>query len=296
MSLLTAVTRGVIKRPHYILVHGIPGIGKTVFASKAPNPIFLCAEKGTHHLDVARLELGNFADFLKAIAELRSESHDYKTVVIDTLDHVEPLIFKEICQEKNKKSIEDIGYAKGYIFALEYWSRLITGLEALREEKDMNIILLAHTEVKAYNDPQLTEPYDRYIVKLHHKAANLFIDRVESVLFANYFTHLEERNGKVKAFGDGTRILFTENRPAWQAKNRFELPHKLPLEWEDFDQACRTQRSQSPEAVKAKIDELLKEVKDATLKEKILAKLKEAGDDAKVLVAIENRLKTIVAA
>ena len=86
-------------------------------------------------------------------------------------------------------------------------------------------------------------------------------------------------------------FFFTEHRPAWQAKNRFELPHKLPLEWEDFEQACQTQKSQSPDAVKAKIDELLKEVKDAALKEKIQAKLKEAGDNAKILVAIENRLK-----
>ena len=296
MSLLTSVTRGVVKRPHYILVHGMPGIGKTVFASKAPSPIFLCAEKGTHHLDVARLELSNFEDFLGAIAELRSQQHDYKTVVIDSVDHLEPLIFQEVCKAKEKKSIEDIGYAKGYIFALEYWSKLVSALENLREEKDMNIILLAHTEVKAHNDPQLPEPYDRYIVKLHHKAANLLIDRVECVLFANYFTHLEEKNGKSKAYGDGTRLLFTEPRPAYQAKNRFELPHKLPLEWDDFEQGCSTQKSQSPEAVRAKIDELLKEVKDLALKEKIQAKLKEAGDNAKVLVAIENRLKTIVAA
>jgi hypothetical protein len=295
MSLLSTVTSGVIKRPHYILVHGMPGIGKTVFASKAPSPIFLCAEKGTHHINVDRLELTSFDQFLTAVSELRNTENKYKTVVIDTVDHLEPLIFAEVCKEKDKKSIEDIGFAKGYIYALEYWNKLIAGLEALREEKDLNVILLAHTEVKAHNDPQLPEPFDRYIVKLHHKAANLLIDRVECVLFANYFAHLEEKNGKARAYSDGTRLMFTEHRPAWQAKNRFELPFKLPLDWEDFDNACRVQKSQSPETVKAKIDELIKEVKDATLKEKIIAKLKEAGDNAKVLVAIENRLKTIVA-
>lgn len=296
MSLLESVKSGIVKRPHYVLLHGMPGIGKTTFASKAPAPIFLCSEKGTNHLDVSRLELNSFNEFMTALAELKSQDHNYKTVVIDTVDHIESLIFKEVCKDKDKKSIEDIGYAKGYIFALDYWNQFIDALESLIDGKGMNVILLAHTEVKAHNDPQLPEPYDTYKVKLHHKAASLLIDRVECVLFANYFTHLEEKNGKPKAFGDGSRILFTEHRPAFQAKNRFELPFKLPLEWEDFAQACISQKSQSSADVKQKIAELLKEVKDAALKKKIEAKLTEIGDDTKKLVAIENRLKTIVAA
>lgn len=297
MGLLESVTRGVVKMPHYILVHGMPGIGKTTFASKAPSPIFLCAEKGTKHLDVARLELTNFGDFVKAVNELATTDHIFKTVVIDTVDHVETLIFKEVCKDNEKSSIVNIGYAKGYDYALDYWNKLISALEDLREKKGTNIVLLAHTEIKTHNDPQLTEPYDCYNVKLHKKAASLLIDRVECVLFANYFVHLEEKSGKkTKAFGDGSRILFTEHRPAFQAKNRFELPFKLALEWDDFEKGCQTQKSKAPADLKSNVASLLKEVKDIELKKKIELKVKEVGDDARKLAAIENKLRTIISA
>ncbi len=297
MSLLSAVTTGIVKKPHYILVHGLPGIGKTTFASKAPAPLFLCAEKGTSHLDVARLELSDFNSFLTAIRELSTTQHSFKTVVLDTVDHIETLIFKEVCKDKEKTSIEDIGYAKGYEFALDYWQKLVGGLEELRETKGMNIVLLAHTIVKPHNDPQLPEPYDTYKVKLHHKAASLLIDRVECVLFANYQIHLNvEKGTKTKAFGDGSRILYTEYRPAFQAKNRFELPFKLPLDWEDFERGCSTEKTKDVSSIKANIAELMKELKDAELKKKIEARLKEVGDDSTKLMAVENRLRTIVAA
>lgn len=302
MSLLSTVTNGVVPRPHYILLHSEPGIGKTTFGSNAPNPIFLCAEKGTRHLDVNRLELGDFQKFLEVIEELRVEKHDYQTVIVDTVDHVEPLIHRLVCADKKKESIEDIGYAKGYIYALEYWRELVAGLERLRDERGMNIILLAHTEIKSHNDPQLPEPYDTYKIRLHHKAAAILVERVECVLFAKYFTHIEEKEGasKVKAYGDGTRVVFTDNRPSFLAKNRFNLPFMMPFKkdssWQDFEQACIASQNRSISQIKENILKLLPEVKDKETKEKIEARLKEVGDDPKMLIAIEERIKTIVAA
>jgi ribosomal protein L14E/L6E/L27E len=296
LSLLSKVSTGVVKRPHYILMHGLPGLGKSTFASKAPKPIFLCAEKGTNHLDVSRLELNTFPDFLQAIKELETSSHDFKTVVIDTVDHIEPLIFKEVCRDQGKSSIEQIGYAKGYIFALEYWKQFVEGLERLRD-RGMNVVILAHTEIKTFQDPQLAEGYDRYQVKLHQKAANFIIDRVECVLFANYETYLKTDDGsKTKAFGDGARVLYTEHRPAFVAKNRFGLKFKLPLEWDDFAAGCEAPKTEGVIEFKKAIEELLPQVKDPELKKRVEKHLSEIGDDAKKLSAALNKLKTIVAA
>jgi hypothetical protein len=297
MSFLSKVTTGPVKRPHYLLMHGLPGIGKSTFAAEAPAPIFLCAEKGTNHLDVSRVELGAFGDFMGAIQELFETKHEYKTVVIDTVDHLEPLIFREVCKEKSKDSIEDIGFSKGYIYALDYWHKLIQGLEILREEKSMNVILLAHTEVKTFNDPQQTEGYDRFQVKLHHKAANLLIDRVDNVLFSNYKTFLHQRDGqKVKALGDGARVVYTDHRPAFVAKNRYNLPFELPLSWESYAAGCERKQQKSPAELLENIQELLKAVKDASMKQKIESHLAKVKDSAAELAKVENRLKTIVSA
>jgi hypothetical protein len=298
MSLLSKVTTGPVKKPHYLLMHGLPGIGKSSFAAEAPSPIFLCAEKGTSHLNVSRLELSTFGDFMGALKELFETKHDFKTVVIDTVDHLEPLIFKEVCKDKDKDSIEDIGYAKGYIFAIDYWQKLISALEILREEKGMNVILLAHTEVKTFNDPQLPEGYDRYQVKLHHKAAGLLIDRVEAVLFANYkvFIRQKKDGDKVKALGDGSRVIYTEPRPAFVAKNRYSLPFEIPLSWESFASGSETQQQKTPAELMENISELLKNVKDSGLKQKIESYLPKVKDSAVELSKVENKLKTIVSA
>lgn len=297
MSFLSKVTTGPVKKPHYLLMHGVPGIGKSSFAADAPAPIFLCAEKGTNHLDVTRLELTSFGDFMGTIKELFETKHDYKSVVIDTVDHLEPLIFREVCKDKGKESIEDIGYAKGYIFALDYWQRFVQALEILREEKNMNVILLAHTEVKTFNDPQQPEGYDRYQVKLHSKAAGILIDRVDAVLFANYKTFLRQKDGeKVKALGDGSRVIYTEPRPAFVAKNRYSLPFELPLAWDAFSAGSEKQEQKTPDELLQNIGELLKSVKDNSMKQKIEAYLPKIKESAAELSKVENRLKTIVSA
>lgn len=296
MSLLSQATTGKVIRPYYILVHGIPGIGKSMFGAGAPSPIFLCAEEGTSHLDVTRLELKTFPQFMEAIAELRNTEHKFKSVVIDTIDHLEPLIWNEVTKAKNKESIEDIGYAKGYIFALEYWKQFTDALEALRAQKKMNIILLAHTDVKTFNDPQLVEGYDRYQVKLHHKAAGLVIDRVEAVLFANYktFLHKKDETSKVKGLGEGTRVIYTEHRPAFVAKNRYDLPFEIPLEWADFTRFAEGERSVEPDAILANIQTLLASLKNPEQKKKLEDFISKNKSNTKELLKTETRLKAIV--
>ncbi len=301
MSLLKSVVTGVIKRPHYVLMHGMPGIGKSTFASTFPKPLFLCAEKGTANLNVTRLELNSFELFEKALTELLNEAHDYQTVILDTVDHIEPLIFKEVAKDQKKNSIEDIGYAKGYIFALEYWNKLIALVEQCREKRNMHIVILAHTEVKPHNDPQLPEPYDTYRVKLHSKAANLLVDRAECVLFANYLTGLDDKGLKTKAYGDGTRTIYTEFRPAFTAKNRFDLPFSIKFDeafgFAEFDALCNPEKtSDTPELVKQQIAELMKQVKDKEILKKVETHVKSVGEDLRKLIAAKNKLKLIVAA
>lgn len=297
MSLLSQVTTGVVERPYYILVHGIPGIGKSTFGADFPNPIFLCSEKGTSHLNVTRLELDTFDKFLVAIEELRSTKHDFKTLVVDTVDHLEQLIHQKVSSDEGKDSIEEIGYGKGYTYALAHWTHFITAVEKLRDEKGMDIVLLNHTEIKTVNDPQLTAPYDKYQPKLHNKAASLLVDRVEAVLFVNYKVLVKKDDGssKGKAFGDGVRIVYTEHRPAYVAKNRYNLPLEMPLSFEDFNRLAKMEKSNDPFELKENIEVLIKEMKDENLKQKIKDKIKAAGNDSSVLIAIENRVKAIVA-
>jgi hypothetical protein len=241
---LAAVKSGRIAQPVRVLMYGPEGLGKSTFASNAPAPIFLGAEVGTEELDVARFpEPHSWTDVKDAIAELRqSDAHRFQTLVIDTLDWLEPLVWRAVCEAGRKSSIEDFGYGKGYTAALEEWRSLVHSLEGLRREKRMHVVMLAHSHVRPYKNPE-GDDYDRYTLKIHDKAGGLLKEWCDAVLFANYETHVLKDGSRGKGFGGGTRVMHTERRAAWDAKNRFGLPEKMPLDWAEFYAAVEASRT-----------------------------------------------------
>jgi DNA polymerase III delta prime subunit len=299
MSLLSQVKRGKVKVPHLVLIYGPDGVGKSTFAADAPNPIFLGTEKGTSNLNVARFPSPkSFTDVLAAVTELTTDKHEYQTLVIDSLDWLEPVVWEAVIKQDGRAtSIEDVGggYGKGYVLALRMWQQLKTALEILREKRDMNIVLIAHSQVKTFQDPTLNAGYDRYQLKLNDKAAALFREFVDTVLFANYEVLTHKDGSKTRAVGDGARFLFTERRPAFDAKNRWGLPFKLDLDWAPYAQGVDAGHAEDSALLKARILELAKEAEPA-IQAKVESYLKDAGDDPAKLAKLENKLMAALAA
>lgn len=119
MKMLEQVTSGRRPAPRRVLLYGTQGIGKSTFAACAPKPIFIQTEDGLGEIDCDKFPLAKaFGHVMKTLTALYTERHDYRTVVVDSLDWLERLIWGEVCREKAVGSIEDIGYAKGYVFSL----------------------------------------------------------------------------------------------------------------------------------------------------------------------------------
>jgi len=236
MKLLERIQRGVQPAPRRALVYGTHGIGKSTFGAMAEKPIFLQTEDGLGGIDCERLPLATrYADVLGALAELYSEPHEYRTVVVDSLDWLERLTWADVCEKRGVESIEDIGYAKGYTFALTQWREILAGLEALRNERGMMNILIAHAKIERFENPE-TEPYDRYSPRLHKSASAIIQEWCDEVLFATYKVHtrkVDEQFGRAqhRGVGTGERIIRTAERPAHVAKNRLNLPDEIPLDY-----------------------------------------------------------------
>ena len=201
---LASLAKNTIKPPR-IIIHGDAGCGKTTFGACADAPVFIQTEDGLGSLDATAFPLAtSFTDVMEAIGTLYSEPHEFKTLVVDSLDWLEPLVWKHTCEFWTDKkgdanrlaSIEDAGYGKGYVEALGYWRQFFSGITALRDERKMTIVMIAHSEQKRVEDP-LLPPYDRAVTT-------------------------------------GTRVIHTVGQPAFLAKNRFNLPPVLPLTWADF--------------------------------------------------------------
>lgn len=283
------VVKGRIESPLRVLVYGVEGIGKSSFAAGAPAPIFLDPDQGTDELDIPRFpKPENWADCMEALDELINEQHDYKTFVCDTLDALETLAQREVCRRGGKKGIEDFGFGKGYTAALELAHEFRTKLDAL-SARGMNIVLLGHAHVKKFENPA-GDNYDRFQLKMHEKFAALFREWTKAVMFANYQTFTVEKDGKVKAVGDGSRVLYTQHRPAWSAKNRYGLPFEIPLNWAEFEEAARKGEPEKPEVLIATVEALL-----ASAPEELAKKgrdgLGRAGNDVKKLAALADWVK-----
>jgi AAA domain len=239
VKLLERVTSGRSPAPRRVMLYGTQGIGKSTFAANAPKPVFIQTEDGLGEIDCDKFPVAEtFDTAMRALSELYTEKHPYRTVVIDSLDWMERLIWSEVCRKKNVTSIEDIGYAKGYVFALTQWRELIEGLSALRSDRGMSVVLIAHARIERFENPE-TEAYDRYVPRLHKLAAAVVQEWCDEVLFATYKVYTRQTDEgfdrkRTQGLGTGERVIRTEERPAHVAKNRLGLPEELPLDWNAY--------------------------------------------------------------
>jgi hypothetical protein len=230
-----------------IVVVGQGKIGKTTFAAMAPNAIGILTEDGADAVDANAFPLAtSLADVYSAVATLINQDHDFQTLFIDSLDWLEPLVQDHVCKANNWKNIEQPGFGKGYVAAAEEWRNLLSGLEVLRADKGMGIILIAHDKIKRIEDP-LTEGFDSHVLKLHDRAGALVQEWADVIGYAGYriFTNKTDAgfgNKETKATTTGERILHVEPHPAHCGGNRFGLSN-MPLDWTAFQEALTKAQS-----------------------------------------------------
>lgn len=242
---LDSIKRGKAQSAPRIFLYATHGIGKSTFASHAPNPIFIQTEDGLGSIDTASFPLAtSSADVMSAIETLYTEKHDFQTVILDSADWCETIFQKEI---EAKHDAKELAFGKGALILAEKWKYTLDGLNALRNDKGMAVIILGHSEIKRFDSPEV-ESYDRYQPKLQARASALVQEWADCVLFANYRTFVRKEdvgfNKTVsKATSTGERLLHTTETPAFLAKNRFSLPNDMPLDWTAFSAALTAAQS-----------------------------------------------------
>lgn len=231
MKILT----GKQSRPRRILLYGQHGVGKSTWASEAPSPIFLNIEDGLADIDCAKTEkLNSFADVCAAISWIVSQGSEFRTIVVDTLDWLERLIFNQVASDAGKTTIAEIGFGRGYVEAVKKWEFILNSLETARLS-GKGIVLLAHARVVRFENPE-TQAYDRYELDLHKSSNGMVQEWCDEVLFASFrvFTRTEDQGfGKerVLAIGGKERYIRTNESAAAVAKNRLRLPDELAMSW-----------------------------------------------------------------
>lgn len=229
------ITRGPIKTAVKMLVYGPEGVGKTTFAAQAPGAAFIDTEGGTRHMDVARFDPpASLDDVVEILSWVLGNPDKVGTIVIDTMDWLERLIFAQVCKEKQITNIEEIGYGKGYVYAKQKLQGILDLLDQIIA-RGIHVILVCHSTIRKFELPDEMGSYDRYMLKLNEKnLAPLVKEWVDMMLFVNYRTDIvTDSDGKTKkGKGGQKRIMYANHNACWDAKNRFGLPDEMPFEFE----------------------------------------------------------------
>lgn len=263
------ITNGIIEGAQKVVIYGPEGIGKSTFASRFPNPVFIDTEGSTKRLDVNRTPRpSSWAMLLEQVRYFKANPYLYNTLVIDTADWAEQLCMNEICAKSQKSGIEDFGYGKGYVYLAEDFGRLLNLLEDLIE-LGVNIVFNAHAQIHRFDQPDEMGSYDRWEMKLQKRTAPLMKEWADMILFANYKTHVINVDGQGAIKGKnkvqgGKRVMYTTHHTCWDAKNRHDLKEELPFEYKEIAHCIITNIGSSP-AQATQTPPIQEEIKQETI-------------------------------
>lgn len=139
------------------------------------------------------------------------------------------MLEEHVCAQNKWANIESAGYGKGYKALIPPWRELLSKLEVLRRK--MNVLFNGHATIKKFSNPD-GDDFDRFVLKIYEANAALLQEWVKHVFFAEFETSTYGKDhGKKKGIQTGRRIMHTERRAAFDAKNRWSLPPLLPLSY-----------------------------------------------------------------
>jgi hypothetical protein len=210
------------------IIYGDNGAGKTDLLSRAKNSIIMDMEGNCSHIEASKYPINTmdvFDDFLHA---LDSKEHDYKTLVIDSIDSLQTLIGEKIARSH---TTQELSYGKSADIWARYIKDIVAKLEMLSEKKGMSILFTGHVKTKSANNP-MTEQYDRYDLRINESMRTGFCNWVQFICLLQKEPILDEMKGatgfgKKKAKNVVRRVLYTRGDPTYYGKNVFNLPEKI---------------------------------------------------------------------
>lgn len=230
------ISTGTIPRAQKVVLYGVEGIGKTTLASQMPEALFIDTEGGTAFMDVKRIDgVNTWLDLLDAVREVAATPGVCRTLVIDTADWAEQKLVEWILKDKNVKSIEEVngGYGKGHVYMGEKFAELLKACDRVIDG-GMNVVFTAHAQMRKQELPDEMGAFDRWELKLSKRCAPLLKEWADAVLFCNYKTIVITTDTNTRKGAGGRRVIYTSHKPAFDAKNRHNLPDEMDMSYESI--------------------------------------------------------------
>lgn len=213
-----------------IIFYADPGFGKSTLGALLENPIFIRTEEG--RINAKRFPVRfTFGELISDIKTLIDEPHDFKTIVLDGWDGAERFGGDQVAKENSVEAVTDIDWGKGPPKLVERMRLILRGLDKLQQTRNMNVVLLSHVHICKVKSP-MSEGYDKFSPAINREVGEVLEAWADAILFGQFKTVVttSKTDKRGKAISDGSRIIYAQSRPAFVAKNRYNLSEKLEVE------------------------------------------------------------------
>jgi len=236
-----------------IIIQAVEGWGKTTLAANAPTPLVLQCGGETGYQTLLNAgsvpkcytdQVDDWKELLNWLDDIADPETDYdiQTLVIDSLSGASEMCREYVCNE-NFKGDWGHGTQTGYAAFNKGDGKVAPAEWKIFDQKlgkinrlGIIVIQLAHTAIERFENP-LGEEEARYTSSIPSKFWELSKRNADIILFGNYDPTRDE-DGKESMNTSIKRILHSQYRDAWQAKNRFnmvphfEIPNDPSESWE----------------------------------------------------------------
>lgn len=216
-----------------MVLYGEPGVGKSVFASKAPKPFFITTDGNYEWLEdfgakpEDHKQVSSWDEAKKLFA---SDFNGYETVVVDLLEDLFKWCEYEYCSKNRITHLSDHGYGKGYDITRNEFFIEICKLLAL----DKNVILIMHGQSYTTKDRRGVE-HTKHAPsgRLPDKVLDMIEGRVR--YFLRCYLKAEELEDGTLVKRRYLSLVPKENEfGIIRGINENSIPHDIPLEFKDF--------------------------------------------------------------
>jgi hypothetical protein len=208
------------------LIYGAPKIGKSTLANEFNQPLFIATEPGLNSLEVYSVDVPDWETFLNACAEIAKGDHNYRTIIIDTVDNLFKFCSFYVCKRNNIQHESDLDWGKGWHLVKEEFFRVISKLSHLK----YGLVFISHGE--PIEIKTRTGTITKWVPTMNKQAKEIILPLCDFIFFIT--AELTPEGYK--------RVIKTKPSENWEAGDRTgKLPPELGMSYpaikEAFDRA-----------------------------------------------------------
>ena len=212
-----------------MLLYSRSKFGKSEFCAQMPGALFLATEPGLSHLETYPVPIPDWDTLLGACGELAKGDHQFKVIIIDTIDICYKLCAQYICAKYKVEHEADLPYGKGWSLVSNEFQRVMLKLAHL----PYGLVMISHTQEKEVETR--TGKIIKVVPTLPDKAAKFILGLVDIIAFGDF--EAESNADGEKVF---RRVIRTKPTVYYDAGDRSgRLPDTIDFDFRAFNEAYR---------------------------------------------------------